>query len=110
MARSVLAAQPVVTAGLAPVYGAADIAGSSFGNNGRRALHVKNASASPINVTITNQLTVDGLAVPNRVVAVPAGADRFIGPFGANYNAADSSGVWVDYSAVATVTVALLEV
>ena len=109
MARSTLAAQDCSTAGLAPTYAAADAAGSAFKNTGRNVLHVKNGSASSINVTIPIPGTVDGMPAPSRVVAVPNGGERFIGPFPPVYTQADGTAL-VDFSAVLTVTVALLEV
>jgi|SRR5215467_10132438 len=112
MARSILTAQLPVTSGLAPVYSGADSNGSAFVNNGKRFLHVKNASGSPINVTITNPALVDGQAAPNRVVSVPATTgDKMIGPFPSVYNQQDGTNqVYVDYSAVTSVTAALIEV
>lgn len=112
MARSLLTAQLPVTSGLTPVYSAADAAGSAFVNNGKRFLHVKNGAGAPINVTIANPALVDGQAAPARVVSVPATTgDKMIGPFPSVYTQADGTGqVFVDYSAVTTVTVALIEV
>jgi hypothetical protein len=58
--------------GLTPSFTAADAAGSTFEPKIGRFLRVKNASGSPINVTLTTPGSVDGLAIPDRVVAVPA--------------------------------------
>src|SRR2546423_11391541 len=112
MARSILTAQLPGPSGLAPVYGAADAAGSAFVNNGKRFLHVKNTSGSPVNVTIANPSLVDGQAAPARVVSIPATTgDKMIGPFPSVYTQGDGTGqVYVDYSAVTSVTVALIEV
>jgi hypothetical protein len=41
-------------------------------------LHVKNGGGSDTTVTIDTPGTVEGLAIENRAVTVPAGEDRFI--------------------------------
>lgn len=41
-------------------------------------LHVKNGSGVSTNVTLATPGTVEGLAIADRTVAVPAGQDRFI--------------------------------
>ena len=63
-------------------------------------LEVFNNNAASKNVTILTQLDdIDGLSVPDRVVAVPAGATRLI-PLGRNAHAvrsgADVGKVYVD--------------
>jgi hypothetical protein len=71
--------ESAVTAGLAATYNAADAAGSDkFAPGDGVVLHVKNASAASINATLVTPGTVDGLAVADRVVAVPASGERFI--------------------------------
>jgi hypothetical protein len=109
MARTLLSVQPVVRTGLAVSYAAADGTDqNAVPNDGRTILHVKNGGGSSINVTIDTPGSVDGLAVGNLVVAVPAGAERFIGPFPTNiYSQADGN-LYVDWSAVTSVTVAAL--
>lgn len=115
MARTALAAQQVTDSGLNATYSAANVDGHSIPGDGDGILHVKNGSGSSINVTIQTPGNVGGNAVADRVVAVPAGGERFIGPFDATaYNRAigdtDGGKVYVDFSAVTTVTVALLAV
>lgn len=95
MPNIVLPVQSAVRAGLAPVYTAS---GASpllnvvdtfrFENTGREVLHFKKTGAGDCQVTITTPGTVDGLAVADRVVAVPATVgDVIIGPFPtAHYN------------------------
>ncbi len=109
MARSALTVQSIVPAGLEATYEAANVAGNEFTNDGSMFLHVKNGSASPINVTIQTAGMVGGLAIADVVVAVTNAEDRLIGPFRPDiYNRTDGL-VYVDYSAVTTVTVALLK-
>lgn len=104
--------QNIAKTGLAPTYGAVALS-DTFPNPGdeRTFLHVKNGSGASINVTVTAFRTlakVTGagqLTIPNLVVAVPAGAERVIGPFPEAYN--DASGnVNVAYSAITTITAA----
>lgn len=108
MARTDLTAQAISRAGLAPAFAAANVDGHSWANNGRQFLYVKNAAGAPITVTFPIPVTVDGQAVASKTVSVPATTgERLIGPFPAQYQQADGD-VWVDFSAVTSVTVALL--
>lgn len=51
-------------------------------NDGKTVLHFKKAGAGACTVTIIVNDTVDGLAVPNRTVVIPATTgDKFVGPF-----------------------------
>lgn len=111
MARTVLAAQQVSRAGLTPVFSAGNADGHFVPNDGRVILEVKNTSASPVNVTVQTPGTVDGNAIADLVVAVPAtSGDKMIGPFPASiYNQADGS-IYVDLSAATGVTVAAVRV
>lgn len=83
-------------------------AGDKFLNDGKTKLFVKNGSASSINVTVASpQLCSHGGTHPV-VVAVPAGAEIMIGDFDpARFNDATGN-VTVTYSAVTTVTVAVV--
>lgn len=111
MARSTLTPQVIADTGLVPTMGAADVAGSQWVNDGQEFLVAKNGSGAPINVTITTGGTLMGAAVADTVVAVAAGAEEFIGPFPpALYNQPTTDYVFVDYSAVTTVTVALCKI
>lgn len=109
MPRTDLSPQQILRTGLNPTFSAADGSNqNSFENNGQTYLHVKNGGGSSINVTIDTPGTVDGLAVGNLIVAVPNGGERIIGPFPQNiYNQVDGK-VYVDWSAVTSVTAAVL--
>lgn len=114
MARSVLSVQQPTRDGLNATYTTPAAAGANegvaFPNTGRETMHVKNASAGAVTLTIPTPLTIDGLAVADRTVSVPAGGDRFIGPFpGEYYNQSDGH-VYVEFSAVASVSVAAIKV
>ncbi|RJX18505.1 MAG: hypothetical protein C4570_06400 [Ammonifex sp.] len=103
-----LTVQNIALAGLTPSYAAAAAGGDNFTNDGRAFLHVKNGSASSINVTVDSAVPCNQGFDHDITVAVAAGADKMIGPFDPErFN--DSTGkVNVTYSAVTTVTVAAL--
>jgi hypothetical protein len=105
---ALLTVQNITRAGTEPTYVAATVSGDTVNNAGNVALHYKNASGGAITVTIVTPNTVDGLAVTDRAVAIPAGEERIIGPFQkAIYN--DSTGVVsITYSGVTDLTVAAL--
>ncbi len=108
MARTPITAQRVDVAGSALALEPANVDGNSVRLDRRRVLLVRNGSAAAVNVTLPTTATLEGLAIGNRVVAVPAGADRYIRP---SSTSAQPGGVaHVDYSAVASVSVAVLEV
>lgn len=86
----------------------ANVDGNSVALSDRRALLVINGSAASINVTQPTTATLEGLTIGNRVIAVPAGATRYIRLSSAAVQ--PGGAVNVDYSAVTTVTVAVLEV
>lgn len=114
MARSALAVQAIVIAGLEPAFTAANVDGHSVQNDGRTVLYVKNGSVGSVDVTIQTPGAVGGNAIADRVIAVPAGEDRIIGTFAPSvYNrggSTDAHSIYVDFSAVTTVTVAALRV
>lgn len=83
--------------------------GHQFANDdGRTFFHVINGNASPLTVIIQTTAVVDGLAVADRTVVVPAGEERIIGPFPPEwYNHADGK-VYVDYDITPSVTAAAI--
>lgn len=103
-----LTVQAISRAGLEPTLQAAASGGDQFANTGREFVRIDNGGGSAVTVTVTTPQTVDGLAVADRTVSVPAGETRLVGPFPtANYN--DASGrVQLAYSGVTSVTVAAL--
>lgn len=97
-------------AGTNPNFAAATAGGDKVAPSDRGALLVRNGSGVSINVTIdVPGNTKYGLANPDVVVAVPAGADRLIGPFPADLAQTDGF-VAIAYSAVTTVTVAAVTI
>ena len=104
-----LTVENITRDGLNPTFNAANAGGDSFANTGDEIIHVKNGSGGAIDVTIVTQATVDSQAVADRVVNVPAGEERVIGPFPkATYN--DSGDlVQLTYSGVTSLTVAVMK-
>ena len=111
MAREALTLQSIVRGGLEPAYTAANADGHSVTNDGKRTfVHVNNGSGSEVTITIDTPGTVDGLAISDREVAVPAGEERMIGPFPTDwYNQSDGT-VHVDYSDTTSVTIGAFKV
>lgn len=110
MPRTAITPQVVAATGLNPVTEAANVLGNSVAQAPGRVLRVTNGSAASINVTVVTPGLVDGdLVLPDRVVAVPAAGTRYL-PMQPNglYRQPDGSAN-VDYSAVTTVTVAVLD-
>lgn len=110
MPRTKITAQQASSAGLSPAFEPANVDGNAYELRQARALRIRNGSAAAVNVTLPTPGTVDGLTIADRVIAVPAGADTVIAlGRGDAYRQPDGT-VNVDYSAVASVTVAVLDV
>lgn len=106
-----LTVQQVTTAGVAPTFAPADVAGDSFTNDGRTFLHVKNGGASSIDVTIDSVEPCNYGYDHDQVVTVAAGEEKLIGPFSVSrYNDKTTGKVSVSYSDVTSVTVAAIKV
>lgn len=101
-----IVAQRIVDTGVVPNFGAA--AATFEVEPDDVVLHIKNGNAAPTNLTITTPGTVDGdLAIPDRVVAIAAGAEKLVGPFPNHAYKDPSDGlVHCALSVTATVTVA----
>lgn len=110
MARTALVPQDITRAGLNVTMSAANVDGHSIVNNGKTWMRVTNGGASPITVTQRIPKLIDGVAPANsgKQVSIPAGGTRELGPWPPeDYAQADGS-VWVDFSAVSSVTVAAI--
>lgn len=107
MAVTTLTAQKSKTSGTALTLSDANTDGSQWTYTGRNHLLVVNGSASSVNVTLAATKAVDGQDIPDHVVAVAASGTAIIRESDIEI---DSSGkVQVTYSAVTTVTVALID-
>ncbi len=102
---AILTVQEIGRSGLNPSFQAAAGGGDSVPNDGRTYAEVVNGGGGAINVTVVTQLTVDGKAVGDDVVNVPAGQRRKVGPWPPSlYN--DVNGrAQLQYDGVTSVTV-----
>lgn len=95
--------------GLEPSYASCAGGGDEFANTGKQVIHVKNGDASPHVVTIVTQATVDGLAIADRDVTIPAGEERIIGPFPTGFYNDGGGLAQITYDNVTTQTIAVIE-
>lgn len=99
MPRDVLTATKLSSAGVAPP---AEVDGDpvdnhQFQNSGKTFLVVRNNGASAHTVTLVTPGAIEGLALADRQISVPAGETRYIGPFSpGTYNNPNSSTVFLD--------------
>ena len=113
MARTALTPQNITKVGIAPTYGAPDAAGSIIPGDGRTFLHFKNTGAV-LTVTVQTAYTPPGETLVAHTKVVPATTgDVMIGPFepwifNRASGVADPGTVYIDYTAVAGLTVACL--
>lgn len=99
-----------VPTGTTVTYTAASAGGDRLPVGGNVLLHVRNASAGAVTVTLDATGAVfNGQSVPDTSVSVPASGDVFI-PVTAEYTSASDGLAAVTYSAVTSVTVAALAV
>jgi hypothetical protein len=106
-----LSYKQATVAGTDPAMAAASVGGDKVPPNDRGALLVRNGSGASITVTIAwPGNTKYGPANPDPTVAVPAGGDRLIGPFGNDLASSIDGLVAITYSAVTTVTVAAVSI
>lgn len=103
-----LAVQPITRQGVAPAFAAAAAGGDTVPGGADRFVVVKNGSAGPVTVTIDSVRPCDQGFDHNEAVVVPAAGERWIGPLLERFQTATGR-VALSYSAVATVTVASLE-
>jgi hypothetical protein len=117
MARSELTVQKVLSSGLNVTYTAATVDGEAFNNASEDVIvHIKNGGGGACVLTVQTPAQQDGLDVAERTVSVPAGEDRFVGPFRRSiYGRLDSvleipHAVWIDTDVQTSVTLAVLKV
>jgi hypothetical protein len=107
-----LSVQDLKRTGLGPTYGACAGGGDRFAPSKDTFLHVKNASGSPITVTVAaTYIPLKDQTESNVSVSVPAGGERMIGPFPYEHFAAtDGSGLAdITYSGVTSLTIAAVK-
>ncbi|MEU2724064.1 hypothetical protein [Streptomyces smyrnaeus] len=83
MPRTTLTATQAVRAGVVlPAAVAGDaVNGNAIQNDGRTVLLVNNTGVSSHDITFHTTRSIDGLAAPTRVEAIPASETQVIGPF-----------------------------
>ena len=109
-----LTAQQISQSGLKPVYASAAVAGDLVINTGIQYFHVKNGSGVSVTSTVTPVITtvvdplLGTLVKETATLILGAGEEGFLGPFETEaFNSTDGT-VEIEYSAVASVTVAAL--
>lgn len=96
-------------AGVAPTYNTAAGGGDRAACGPKNYLHVKNASGGSLTVTVDSVVPCNYGSDHDLVVAVPAGAERVIGPLIPERYASISDGLAaVTYSGVTSLTVAVV--
>lgn len=102
-----LSAQRVATSGTAPTYSSASAGGDTAPVGGGLKLHVSNGSGSAVTVSLVTPGTIDGLAIGDAALVVPAGGHGFI-PLTFVYRDPVTGRANITYSAVTSVNVAVL--
>lgn len=105
-----LTVQKAVGTGLTPSYSAAAGGGDQFANSGKAMLHAKNGSGGSITITVNSQVNCSQGFDHDFAVAIPAGEERMIGPFPKSRFDDANGNVQITYSAVTSLTVAVIEV
>lgn len=105
MARTALTAAQIDEDGVVASLTSANADGHSIVFRSKLFLRVTNGSASSITVTVQTPKTVSGLAVADRPITVAAGATVYINLDNADLYRQSNGTVYVDFSAVTTVTV-----
>ena len=102
--------QLITDAGTEPTYSAANTNDTGVVGTGHNTfLVVKNGSGSSITVTFTEYAVIDnGQTAQNYQVTVAAGVNKWI-PLRKSYDKGDGTGAQIAYSAVTTVTSALVQ-
>jgi hypothetical protein len=105
---AVLTAQAMALGGLQPTYAAAAGGGDQAPVGEKLVLHVRNDDASSKTVTVATPGTVGGLAIADAAQTIPAGGDAFF-PLKSTYRDPATGRAAITYSAVTSVTVAVLQ-
>lgn len=114
MARTDLTVQEVSDDGATVAFEAANVDGNMVTNRGDVAVLIHNASAGAITVTVPTPVTVGGRAVADDTHSVAAGTYLLVGEWDEGthnqQSGADAGKVYINYSAVASVTVLAMRV
>ena len=112
MARGVVTVQETDRDGLSPTYVAADATdGHEFTGSQNEVIHVKNANASAVTMTIITNMTQDGLAVADKTISIPAGEERICGAWLSSvYHGSSASLVQFDFSIDPSITFSVFKI
>ncbi|HZX38449.1 MAG TPA: hypothetical protein VFF37_09000 [Streptomyces sp.] len=106
---AILSAQAAPLSGLQPTYAAAAGGGDQAPVGEKLVLHVRNGDATSKTVTVATPGTVGDLAVADASQAIPAGGNAFIPLKAAAFRDPTTGRAAITYSAVTSVTVAVLQ-
>lgn len=112
MARTALTTQAVTPSGVAIALTAANADGNSVDVGDGYTLVVRNDDASSKTVTVQTPHQVEGVDVAEVTLAVPAGEVGFVALDSQLFrrrSSTDAGKAYVDYSAVTSVTVAVIQ-
>lgn len=101
-----LATQSITTSGIGATYVTPGVS-DRFQPAASTFIHIKNANASSCTITLTTPFTLDGLALADRVITVPATSERFIDVPDTLYRSSDGLGDLV-VTPTTSVTIAVL--
>jgi hypothetical protein len=90
-------------------FSSASAGGDQFANTGRELLLVRNGGASSVTTTVAAQGRYRGVPFSNVTLTVPAGGEVIAGPFPPEVFNDANGRVNLSYSAVTSVTVAVLQ-
>jgi hypothetical protein len=105
---ALLAPQTPVITGTTPTYSAVSASDTLKHTTDNSFLIVRNAGGSPDNVTVVVPGSKYGQATPDVTVAVPAGGERWVGPFKSDMVDPTSHVATVTHSFITSVTQALV--
>lgn len=90
---------------------AADSLGDTFLNTGKELVLIEhtNGAGSDVDLTVTTTKTIDGEAVEDKVITIPAGTLHLLGPFQPGYYNDQDGYVSLSYSSETDMEVAVLK-
>lgn len=109
MARTEVTPETATSSGLDVTYTAAIADGHKVRYDNKTVLIFRNSHASTeLTVTLQIPRTIDGQAVTDKTITVPATETRFVRGLSDDYRQSDGM-VYVDYSATTTVYIAVVD-
>ncbi len=105
MARVTLIASVLAPGGVVFSPVAAETDGNAVKNEGNQFFYIKNGSGGAVTITFQTPRTVDGIAIEEVTDSLGAGNEEMYGVFSTHVFNQSNGEVWVDFSAVASVTI-----